>query len=69
MRRPKRANRKKIERYKTRCDNHPDRPSKYAFIEASTGERRGLCAECFEVERKAAMRRLRIQRIRARRKK
>ena len=58
--------------YKTVCDNHPKRRAIYAFVEAKTGEARGLCQGCFNAERERAMRilkrRERIKKARARRK-
>jgi hypothetical protein len=57
--------------YKTRCDNHPKRRAIYAFVEAKTGESRGLCQGCFNAERERAMRilkrRERIKKARAKR--
>jgi hypothetical protein len=57
--------------YKKWCDNHPKRRAAYAFVEAKTGESRGLCQACFDREREAAMRilarRERIKKARARR--
>lgn len=54
--------------YKQFCDNHPSRPSAYAFRVAKTGEDRGLCQECFDEERRIDMRKLRIKKIRSRKK-
>lgn len=58
--------------YKVWCDNHPSERAAYSFIEASTGELRGLCQDCFDEEREESMRRLarreRIKKARARRK-
>jgi hypothetical protein len=42
--------------YKTRCDQHPDRPAKFAFTDAKTGQARGDCAECHETAAKKAAR-------------
>ena len=54
--------------YKQWCDYHPDRRAKYAFIEAATGKSVGLCQSCFDKQRRIALRRLRIEKVRSRRK-
>lgn len=48
--------------YRTRCDNHPERRAAYSFTDAATDKRRGLCTDCFDEERRAALKHLRIQR-------
>jgi hypothetical protein len=55
--------------YKQWCDNHTDRRAAYAFDEAATGKKRGLCNECFDAERITALKALARQKRRARIKK
>jgi hypothetical protein len=55
-------------KYKTRCDYHPKRKAVWAFTEKATGERRGLCSDCFEDEREEALRHLNYQQRKKRKK-
>jgi len=51
--------------YRIYCDNHPQRKAAWAFTEAATGKRVGLCRSCFEERRDAALSTLRQERIAA----